>query len=176
MSRLIERLVRWNDRIDATGDVRALSVLRILLGPIVLLHLSRVVSGTMLFLAGTGLYFSARFKRTTTAVVANFSLIAFVWLLLPILTAFISNITTDKYFEAVVTVNPVVQAGVVMFGDSGSENVGLSLSQLEYKWPWRDTTSFASTTTLVMITALAYAAAGFLFAWRAKKRFRKNIF
>jgi hypothetical protein len=32
-------LARWNALIDATGDLRAMSVLRILLGPIVLLHL-----------------------------------------------------------------------------------------------------------------------------------------
>ena len=39
MSSIKDRLTHWNAKIDATGDVRALSVLRILLGPIVLLHL-----------------------------------------------------------------------------------------------------------------------------------------
>lgn len=38
MSELRRRLHRWNARIDASGDVRAMSVLRIALGPIVLLH------------------------------------------------------------------------------------------------------------------------------------------
>jgi hypothetical protein len=33
-----QRLLDWNRRIDDVGDIRALSVLRILLGPIVLLH------------------------------------------------------------------------------------------------------------------------------------------
>ena len=39
MTGLRNRVAIWNQRIDATGDPRAMSVLRILLGPIVLLHL-----------------------------------------------------------------------------------------------------------------------------------------
>ncbi|MCF7955039.1 MAG: ABC transporter permease subunit [Phycisphaerae bacterium] len=148
--------------------------------PIALLHLSLTVGGVMMFLAGTGIYFSSCFKRTTTAVVANISLVIFVWLVIPIIAAFISSMShSQKYFNAVTSVNPVVQTGVVMFGDSGSQNADLSLSQLNYRWPWhsrRDGTAFATTTTLVMLTSMAYAVIGFIFAWRAKKRFRKKIF
>jgi ABC-2 type transport system permease protein len=156
------------------------TVLFILIGyihPIILLHLTITVGGAMLFLAGSGLYFSSLFRRTTTAVVANFSLILFVWLIVPILFAFVDGIFhTDKPFELVTSVNPVIQTGVVMFGDSGTQNASLSLSQLEYEWPWGDGTSFGFTTIFVLITSLVYASIGFLFAWRAKKRFRKKIF
>ncbi|MCF7956464.1 MAG: ABC transporter permease subunit [Phycisphaerae bacterium] len=158
-------------------------ILFILIGyihPIALLHLSMTVLGVMLFLAGTGIYFSSCFKRTTTAVIANIALVMFLWMILPIVAAFMSEMFhSQKLFNAATSVNPVVQTGVVMFGDSGSQNSDLSLSQLEYRWPWhsrKDGTTFAATTTLVMLTSMAYAAIGFIFAWRAKKRFRKKIF
>lgn len=50
------RLRSWNDRIDATGDVRAMSILRIALGPIVLLHLSETFRH-----AADGIVYSDRF-------------------------------------------------------------------------------------------------------------------
>jgi len=148
--------------------------------PIALLHLSMTVGGVMLFLAGTGIYFSSCFKRTTTAVIINIALVMFVWLILPIVAAFMSEMFhNQKLFNAVTSANPVVQTGVVMFGDSGSQNADLNISQLFYRWPWHSRkggTSFTATTTLVMLTSMTYAAMGFIFAWRAKKRFRKNIF
>lgn len=55
-SGLGERLRSWNRRIDDTGDVRALSVLRILLGPIVLLHFESTIR-----LAADGIVYSDRF-------------------------------------------------------------------------------------------------------------------
>ncbi len=50
------RLRHWNRRIDAVGDIRALSVLRILLGPIVLLHFEETFR-----LAADGIVYSDRF-------------------------------------------------------------------------------------------------------------------
>lgn len=40
VERTAGRLRHWNSMIDAIGDVRSMSVLRIVLGPIVLLHFS----------------------------------------------------------------------------------------------------------------------------------------
>lgn len=51
-----DRLRAWSRQIDAVGDVRALSVLRILLGPIVLLHLEDTFR-----LAADGIVYSDRF-------------------------------------------------------------------------------------------------------------------
>jgi hypothetical protein len=56
MTSIMDRLTRWNARIDATGDVRALAVLRILLGPIVLLHLEDTFRR-----AADGIIYSDRF-------------------------------------------------------------------------------------------------------------------
>ncbi len=61
-----ERLARWNQQIDATGDVRALSVLRILLGPIVLLHLERTFRD-----AADGVVYSDRFYLPYADVVSR---------------------------------------------------------------------------------------------------------
>lgn len=156
------------------------TVLFILVGyihPIILLHLLITVGGTMLFLTGSGLYFSSLFKRTTTAVIANFALVLFIWMIVPIVSLLVGQIFhSHKAYNAVMTINPVLQTGVVMYGDSGSLNASQNLSQLEYSWPWNDATSFVFTTTLVLITAIGYASIGFIFAWRAKKRFRKKIF
>ena len=144
--------------------------------PVALLHLSLTVGGTMIFLAGSGLYFSSRFKRTATAVVANFSLVLFIWVILPMLSGLFSQLVGHyKIFENIAAVNPVIQTWVVMNGDGGYQNSGLDVSQLEYDWPWKYD-SFAFTTTVVLLTSLAYALTGTLFAWRAKKRFRKKIF
>lgn len=52
-----DRLGRWNALVDATGDVRAMSVLRIMLGPIVLLHLEDTFR-----LARNGIIYSDRFS------------------------------------------------------------------------------------------------------------------
>ena len=56
MTGVRERLRDWDRRIDAVGDVRALSVLRIVLGPIVLVHFH----GTFR-LAADGIIYSDRF-------------------------------------------------------------------------------------------------------------------
>lgn len=56
MTGIPDRLRAWNAGIDAVGDVRVLSVLRILLGPVVLLHLEDTFR-----LAADGFYYADRF-------------------------------------------------------------------------------------------------------------------
>ncbi len=51
-----DHLARWNALIDASGDLRAMSVLRILLGPIVMLHLEETFRN-----AANGIIYSDRF-------------------------------------------------------------------------------------------------------------------
>lgn len=71
-----DRLRRWNRRIDDVGDVRALSVLRILLGPIVLLHLE----GTFR-LAADGIVYSDRFYLPYADWYPEAGRTLYVWLL-----------------------------------------------------------------------------------------------
>lgn len=56
MNTVLRRLEHWNAQIDATGDPRAMSILRILLGPIVLLHLAATYGA-----AADGIVYSDRY-------------------------------------------------------------------------------------------------------------------
>jgi len=151
--------------------------------PIAIVHLAMLVAWIVVFLSGSGLYFSARLKRTTSAVVANFCLALALWAIIPMLLGLASEITRESdVLEAYVSTNPVVQAIVIMEGAGGSENAWSNISDLDYDWPhdyddsWLDWDKAGGTSAFLLITMLAYISFGFLFAWRAKCRFRRNIF
>ena len=146
--------------------------------PIAAVHLAILVTWIVVFLSGTGLYFSARLKRTTSAVVANFALALTLWAVIPILLGLVTTISHDEdILEAYISINPVTQAVVIMDGAGGSQNAESNLSRLDYKWPGgRSGNNIGPTTSFLLITMLVYISLGFLFAWRAKFRFRKNIF
>ncbi|MBW8038974.1 MAG: ABC transporter permease subunit [Planctomycetes bacterium] len=148
--------------------------------PIAVVHLAILVTWIVVFLSGSGLYFSARLKRTTSAVVANFALALTLWAVIPLLLGLVATITYESdILEAYILTNPVVQTVVIMDGAGGSHNATRNLSRLNYEWPspsgsnWN---SIRSTTSILFITMLIYMSMGLLFAWRAKCRFRRNIF
>ena len=146
--------------------------------PIAVVHLAILITWIVVFLSGSGLYFSARLKRTTSAVVANFALALTLWAVIPSLLGLAATITHESDFlEAYILANPVVQTVVIMDGAGGSHNATRNLSRLEYDWPsgsgWNN---IRSTTSILLITMLIYMSMGLLFAWRAKCRFRRNIF
>jgi len=145
--------------------------------PAAILHLSISVTGLIVFLTGAGLYFSSRFKRTTSAVLANFALALTLWAILPALFGLVSAFTQD--YDAVadlVSANPVVQISILMDGAGGSFNARSGFANLNFNWPKRFWHKVWPTTGLVIIYMLIYTAAGVLFAWRAKCRFRRNVF
>jgi len=145
--------------------------------PIAILHIPIFVTGLVVFLTGTGLYFSARFKRTTSAVIASFGLALVLWIILPAMLGLVSVFTHD--YDAVrelVSANPAAQLVTLMDGAGGSFNARTDLSKLNYQWPDNSLRKIWSTTGLVIIYMLIYTAAGVLFAWRAKCRFRRNVF
>ncbi|MCK4628958.1 MAG: hypothetical protein KAT56_08135, partial [Sedimentisphaerales bacterium] len=145
--------------------------------PVAVIHLTMLVAWCVVFLSGSGLYFSARFKRTTSAVVANLALALTFWLVTPLLLGLISEIAHDHdLLELNISVNPVIQAGTIMEGAGGTRNAGKELSRLDYDWPHNEWNKFGPTTIVLFFTMLAYMLLGFLFAWRAKCRFRRNIF
>ncbi|MHC4645358.1 MAG: ABC transporter permease subunit [Planctomycetota bacterium] len=144
--------------------------------PIAIIHLAIVVSWIIVFLSGSGLYFSALLKRTTSAVVANFAFAAALWLIVPALLGLVSQIRqNEKLLDRYMSANPVVQAGSVMSGAGGEYNANKSLSELSFEWPFRRH-RIGRTTEIVLVTMLIYVLAGLLFAWRAKCRLRRNIF
>jgi len=144
--------------------------------PITVLHLTMIVTWIIVFLCGSGLYFSTRFKRTTSAVVANVALALTLWAVIPIILGLVSVAMEDEdIINAYASVNPVVQAAVVVHGAAGPSKAKDNVSMLRYDWP--DEHLNANTTTLLIsVTMLIYMSAGCLFAWRAKHRLRRNIF
>ena len=139
-----------------------------------------LITWLVVFLTCVGIYFSVLFKRTTSAVVANFALAVVLWIIVPALLGLVATtISRDKaeVFEAYVSANPVVQATTIMGGAGGQRNATMKLSKLEFNWPPSiHCEGVYSTTGLLLITTLIYISAGFLFAWRAKCRLRRNIF
>ena len=145
--------------------------------PIAVVHLAILVTWIVVFLSGSGLYFSARLKRTTSAVVANFALALTLWAVIPLLIG-LAAITTNEsdFLETYILANPVVQTVVIMEGAGGSRNATRNLPSLDYDWPSGSGYNVRSTTSILLITMLIYMSMGLLFAWRAKCRFRRNIF
>jgi ABC-type transport system involved in multi-copper enzyme maturation permease subunit len=147
--------------------------------PIAIFQLFMLVAGLVVFLIGVGLYFSTRFRRTTSAVVANFALALVLWAVIPGILGLVSQFTRDyDALGAYVSANPVTQATVIMSGAGGRWNARAGLSSLDYDWPspnnnWH---KVGPATGVLVVYMLIYMAAGFLFAWRAKCRFRRNIF
>ncbi|MGD8500040.1 MAG: hypothetical protein PVJ86_05305 [Phycisphaerales bacterium] len=145
--------------------------------PIAILHSSMLVAGLVVFLTGVGLYFSARFRRTTSAVVANFALAAVLWVVIPALWGLVSQFTQDyDAFGAYVSANPAAQATVIMSGAGGAWNARAGLSSLDYSWPNSDWHKVGPTNDILLVFMLIYIFVGLLFAWRAKCRFRRNVF
>ena len=130
-----------------------------------------VVTGLILLLAGSGLYFSARFKHTTTAVVMNFALVVLIWGFIPLAMTVAAEIAnfSESYVDLYCNSIPFVQAVVVMdLTASGT---------LEYTahWPSWDM-NFLVSTLLMLAFMMVNVIAGLLFAWGAKSIFRRKIF
>lgn len=144
--------------------------------PAVIIHLVMLVAWLAIFLTGAGLYFSSRLRRTTSAVVASFALALTLWAIIPVLLGMVSTFTHDESIVgAYLSANPIVQAGVIVQGAAISHSSYLGLSVLEYRWPFINL-GFASTTFVLLVISLVYISLGVLFGWRAKCRFRRNIF
>ena len=146
--------------------------------PVAILHMPIFATGLIVFLTGAGLYFSARFKRTTSAVLASFGLALVLWVVLPALLGLASVFTQDYNIVGdFISANPAAQITILMNGAAGKWNAQAGFSNLNFNWPggssWH---KVWPTTGLVIIYMLIYTAAGVLFAWRAKCRFRRNVF
>ena len=145
--------------------------------PVALIHIPILVAWIIVFFLGTGLYFSSRFKHTTTAVIMNFTFAAVIWGLVPLLMGLFANVTrtSDNYVESYMNINPLIQGAVVLDGTCGRKRAQRSVTKLRYQWIRKDRSAVEST-GLLLSSMLGYMLIGSLFAWRAKCRFRKNIF
>jgi ABC-type transport system involved in multi-copper enzyme maturation permease subunit len=153
-----------------------------LIHPIAVLQIGIVVSWVIVFLCGTGMYFSSCFRRTTTAVVANFALALALWVIIPVILSQAGALGyhfrqyEDDFFTSYYSTNPVVQTIVVMNGTGQLYNEKGGLSQLFYEWPHHHCEEACATSCFLLICMLFYMSLGLLFAWRAKRRLRRNVF
>ncbi|UCE46782.1 MAG: hypothetical protein JSW47_14355 [Phycisphaerales bacterium] len=122
------------------------------------LEVAALVVGTTVFLCGTGFYVSSRVKRTNTAVAANFVVAASVWGILHFLLALFKRAFESFSFyrrsliECFLETVPFIPAMETIWSR-------------RYNSPGR-----------ALLYLLSYIIVGIFFAWRAKCRFRRDVF
>jgi len=140
--------------------------------PLAIFQIGILVIWISIFLSGSGIYFSSRFKNTTTAVLMNFALAATIWAILPLLMGIVASINAPftrgarELVEMYIDTNPFVHMGNIMI----ATNTG------SYYWPGQGTLNAANSTIWMLACMVGYILIGFLFAWRAKHQFRRKIF
>jgi len=151
--------------------------------PIAIFHLLALVAWLTCFITGSGLYFSARFARTTSAVVASFALVVGLWVIGPILAGVMSMMGGQKDVLAtyLLWVHPGVQTQLIMTGAAGSNNAQASWGSLRYATQalfqsGREAMGVGRVTYILTAIAVAYVLAGLFFFWRAKCCLRRRIF
>ncbi|MFC1634544.1 ABC transporter permease [Planctomycetota bacterium] len=152
-----------------------------LVGPLAFFHIILLIAGTTVFLCGTGFYFSTRLKRTSEAVITNIALAASLWGLVPLLLALLQDAIRGNYFGRMVyrslsdlgdwylSLVPFVQAKVIMISTLTRS------AWSSYRWPDHRRGPLEST-YFIFVVMLGYMFVGWFFAWRATRRFRRNIF
>ena len=140
--------------------------------PVAFIQMTILVAWVVAFLSGTGLYFSSRFKHTTTAVIANFTLAGAIWGFMPVLLVLLLAVggMSDDLAEACVDTNPFVHAFVVMDATVTRGHAG------SYDWAGLGQCHAFESTIWMLICMVGYMFLGYVFAWRAKQRLRRNIF
>ena len=136
------------------------------LSPLALINIIFIITGTIIFLSGTGFYFSSRLKHTNEAVIANVALAASLWGLLPLLLTLFAQAdrSMSELREYYLNLVPFVQAMAVMAPTERSS------------FQWYGPRGQFESTYFIMIALLGYMLLGALFAWCAKRRFRRDIF
>ncbi len=141
--------------------------------PLALLLLMLPMSGIILLATGTGLYWSARLNRTTTAVVANFIVPVVLWGIVPLVWAMIIEIThsSNRAWETYLDLHPFFQIGIIT--EALARGPGWRVH--EFQWVSGQDGLFESILVLAW-SNLVWIALGLGFAWWAKYWFRKRVF
>ncbi len=149
--------------------------------PVALVHLAILVIWLTCFVTSAGLYFSVRFARTTSAVVASFALFLGLWALGPIVIGLLSVMSRrGDMLLSYMSLHPIMQAHAIMAGSSGRVNAAMSWRALTYDS--REVLLYVGagacgasrmTMTLALIAA-GYMLASLLFLWRAQGCLRRN--
>ncbi len=151
--------------------------------PVASLHLLLVVAWLTCFLTGAGLYFSARFARTTSAVVATFALVVGLWVVGPTLAGLVGVMGgKNDLFAAYMWTHPAVQTEIVVGAAAGSQKRALRRGGRSTIAPWpslapaTETLGLGTVTGVLTSVAAAYILVGGLFFWRAQCCLRRRVF
>jgi ABC-type transport system involved in multi-copper enzyme maturation permease subunit len=165
------------------GHVLFFTCMRII-HPVAIFQLALSVSAIVMLFCASGIYFSSRFKRTTTAVIMNFIFTFSIWVLAPLLTLLLllaigkTARLPEQLLLPQLQANPFIQLGVIIEATVGRGHWdwhSVVLSDLRYQWP-DESMSFIETSLLLLLTTTIYFTAAALFLWRAARRFRRSIF
>lgn len=141
--------------------------------PMAIFQIGLVCAWSLVFLSGSGLYFSTRFKHTTPAVTMNFALAIVLWAILPILMTMMGELFHGSRHAAEIYLdtNPFVHTITIIDATVG----GLD----EYRWfrfYRKDPLNVIESTIWIFECLAGYMTLGVLLAWSAMRRFRRHIF
>ncbi len=146
--------------------------LDVAINPLSVIQITILVVWIVTFLFCTGVYFSACFKHTTTAVIVNLIFAVTIWVCVPlflfVLEDFLHIPGLQNLAEYDIDTNPFLHAIIIM-GANTNTSTG------NYGWASFSANAFMSTAWMLACLA-GYTFIGLIFAWRAKCKFRKNIF
>ncbi|MEZ6241576.1 MAG: ABC transporter permease subunit [Phycisphaerales bacterium] len=144
---------------------------------LLLVQLPIIMLGPIVMLAGTGVYFGLRFRKTVTASGVNLALALALWLGWPILMGLLFGaleVASYDVANAVASVtlflNPIAIPVVITEGLHGVS--GLSLDAIDYDLPMDDPGPLVVTALLVVCSG-AQAGVGLLAARLAQARFSR---
>lgn len=140
--------------------------------PVAIVQLAILVVWIVVFLSSSGLYFSTRFKHTTTAVIANVALAAGLWAIFPLLLGITLAVSHagDDLLEAYMDMNPFVHAVVIAAATVHKGGLGI------YDWIQGGMRDLSSATGWIVFNFVIYVVIGLAFVARAGARLRRNPF
>jgi ABC-type transport system involved in multi-copper enzyme maturation permease subunit len=130
--------------------------------PIALLHVAIILGSSMAFLLATGVLFSARFKKSTSATVCNVALALALWAAAPFSVFMVTETALDSFNDLgdfaqnmVVAANPVPMATIAVDGAQNVEWSSGSVSRrsLRYDMPNGDWDPVSFTIVMAVVGA-----------------------
>jgi len=151
------------------GHVMLFTLVRVI-HPVGAIQLAILVIWVVFFLSGSGLYFSARFRHTTTAVIANVALAAGLWAVFPMLLGLMLAIAEvgGDVLGVYMDMNPVVHAVVITMATTKSG--GLT----SYDWIQGGIADVGEATGWILFNFVLYVVVGLAFIVRAGAHIRRN--
>ena len=138
---------------------------------VLLFQMAIIILGSATFVTAMGLYFSATYRRTSTATSINTMVIFGLWLFLP---GCLGVFLIDS-FEFFAVINPIMFTGILSAGSTGADNASQTISQLSYDFDWQDQSVY-SVTGMLILSGSIYTGLAYLFFAGAFNKFRKAIF